>query len=169
MENAVAETTQPIQIGRSNYIDVPGYGTHQWSFITPEREAQVQEDILSSIPGGRLPLIQGFNILLKLHVRTKVGVIDLPAETIAHDQYQSCTGLVLKLGPDVFTGKLFEHSGPRCKVGDWVRFKRLAGCSTSFSFKRTNLWLISVNDDCIDMVIEDPLDLLPTSAVGSKD
>ena len=60
--------------------------------------------------------------------------------------------IVLALGPDCYKGERFQHSGPWCKVGDWVIIPRNEG--TQFLYNEIPVHLLP--DDRILTVIPDP-------------
>lgn len=48
----------------------------------------------------------------------------LPDSVRAEDRYQSCTGVVIALGPQAFMDKDGNPRGSKYKVGDWLLFPR---------------------------------------------
>lgn len=76
----------------------------------------------------------------------------LPDSVRAEDKYQSCTGLVIGLGPDAFTNKDGTPRGSRYRVGDWVLFPRPD--IVRVDFHDTPIGLLT--DDRAVIVTDDP-------------
>jgi hypothetical protein len=52
------------------------------------------------------------------------GGVEVPQEVVKDDEFQSKTGLVVKLGRRAFTDdEHIQWNGYRCDVGDWVVFR----------------------------------------------
>jgi co-chaperonin GroES (HSP10) len=75
-------------------------------------------------------------ILIAIFVRgEKVGSIIIPDKTRDEDVYQGVAGLVVKMGPHCYevNKEIAFTDEDRCKVGDWVMFRRGEGF-------RTRIW-----------------------------
>ncbi len=81
-------------------------------------------DEIGDLSDFRVPLNR---ILVAVWVRPeKRGNLYLTAQTRDEDSYQGVSGLVLKLGPHAYEPNDAVDFLPedRCKVGDWVMFRR---------------------------------------------
>ena len=106
----------------------------------------------------KLPQPTGWRILVlpfKMSEKTKGGVI-MNESTLERQQVGSQVGNVLAMGPEAYTGKRFENSGPWCKKGDWVVFARYAGSRIQIEGGEVRL----LNDDEVLATVKDPMDIL---------
>lgn len=74
---------------------------------------------------GIEPQLAGFRVLVRapFTLHTTEGGTDLPDEHRAAQNKIDPLGLVLAMGPLVFTGPLFKDDPkPRASIGDWVHF-----------------------------------------------
>ena len=78
--------------------------------------------------------------------------IYLPDSVRAEDRYQSCTGLVISLGPQAFKDKDGNPRGSIFSVGDWVTFPRTDIIRMDFC----GIPLGIMTDDRAVMVTTDP-------------
>ena len=105
-----------------------------------------------------LPQPTGWRILVlpfKMDEKTKDGLI-MNESTLEKQQVGSQVGNVLAMGPESYTGKRFEKSGPWCKLGDWVVFARYSGSRIQIEGGEVRL----LNDDEILATIKNPQDIL---------
>ena len=105
-----------------------------------------------------LPQPTGWRILVlpfKMEEKTKGGLI-MNETTLEKQQVGSQVGNVLAMGPESYTGKRFEKSGPWCKLGDWVVFARYSGSRIQIEGGEVRL----LNDDEILATVKDPTDIL---------
>jgi co-chaperonin GroES (HSP10) len=86
--------------------------------------------------------------------------IYLPDTVRAEDKYQSVSALVCALGPDAYMGEKFAHSGPWCKVGDWILIPRYE--ATAVSFRGVAMALLP--DDRVMAIINGPDDVQAANA-----
>lgn len=82
----------------------------------------------------------------------KKVTIYLPDSVRAEDRYQSCTGLVVALGPQAFKDKDGNPRGSKYKVGDWLTFPRTDIIRQDFC----GVPLGIMTDDRAIMVTDDP-------------
>lgn len=70
----------------------------------------------------------GWQILVRLYT-APIEINGLERPRTAHDeqQYQSCTGLVIDMGPMAYKDEKYKDCGPWCKIGDWIVFPRHGG------------------------------------------
>lgn len=112
--------------------------------------------------GFYAPLPVGWNILVEIYVRgensfaqkedgTQSSIL-LPATDLKHDKWRSYIGLVIDLGSAAYKGERFRYSGPLCKIGDWITFRRNEGLKMNYRGIRME----TMPDDCVDCIIEDP-------------
>ena len=100
--------------------------------------------------------VTGINVLILIYKPpveevTRGGIIK-PPTAIADDlEYNSMVGMVLKLGPDSYTGDQFP-SGVYVKVGDWVIFPR----GSSLQSKYEGEPIIIVEDFKIKLLVDNP-------------
>ena len=87
--------------------------------------------------------------------KPKGGVI-MNESTLERQQVGSQVGNVLAMGPEAYTGKRFENSGPWGKKGDWVVFARYAGSRIQIEGGEVRL----LNDDEVLATVKDPMDIL---------
>jgi co-chaperonin GroES (HSP10) len=78
--------------------------------------------------------------------------IELPEQVTAHDKWRNCTALVVSQGIDCYKGPRFEHSGPWCRVGDWVVIPRNEG--TQINYRGVPMQIIP--DDRVLAIVSDP-------------
>ena len=105
-----------------------------------------------------LPQPTGWRILVlpfRMNEKTKGGLI-MNESTLEKQQVGSQVGNVLAMGPESYTGKRFEKSGPWCKLGDWVVFARYSGSRIQIEGGEVRL----LNDDEILATVKDPTDIL---------
>ncbi len=103
----------------------------------------------------------GFQVLIALYTRENAklknadgseSILIAPTNVGFEDRFRSCTGMVIQMGSEAYQGSRFEKSGPWCRVGDWV----LIGRHDGLQFDYRGRPVISVNDDKICIVLEDP-------------
>lgn len=135
------------------------------SFIESHEE-QKAKDLIAETLGFEPPRTCGYQVTLKLYTREdddkytfydqngkKITSSILTPENIkAMDRYKTCVGLVIAMGSDCYQGDRFKHTGPWCKVGDFVVYPRHEG--TQLFYRGTLMHV--VNDDKIFWVISDP-------------
>ena len=105
-----------------------------------------------------LPRPTGWRILVlpfKMDEKTKGGLI-MYESTLEKQQVGSQVGNVLAMGPEAYSGKRFENSGPWCEVGNWVVFARYAGSRIQIEGGEVRL----LNDDEVLATVENPTDIL---------
>jgi len=113
-----------------------------------------------------LPKIAGDYLLVR-PVKTnaaKVGNIYLPDSTKGDVKYLHNVGRVLAAGPRAYKtreDKIIEWVEGGLKVGDIVQWERFVG--KRFRYKGVNLVLLK--DVAIQMVVEDPTDIDPMTAI----
>lgn len=146
------------------------------SYIEPhevvEAIKQVDENWLAASKGKPLKFRPaGYKILIRLYVRPEllrtITAVDgttyelkLPESVTAEDKFISCTGLVLRMGEQCYTGTLRDGSlrypnGPWCKIGDWICVDRYAGKRVTIN----GVACMIINDDSVDGVIDEPSDI----------
>jgi co-chaperonin GroES (HSP10) len=135
------------------------------SYIEPHEE-QKAKDLITESLGFEPPRTCGYQITLKLHLTdddNKCVFYDKSGKKIVSsilktdtaksmERYQTCVGLVVAMGPDCYQGDRFKHTGPWCKIGDFVVYPRHEG--TQLLYRGTFMHV--VNDDKIFWVISDP-------------
>ena len=133
----------------------------QSSILTPNNdlvgvkksEPKKEKDVKSLLPQPT-----GWRILVlpfKMDEKTKGGLI-MNESTLEKQQVGSQVGNVLAMGPESYTGKRFEKSGPWCKLGDWVVFARYSGSRIQIEGGEVRL----LNDDEVLAIVKDPTDIL---------
>lgn len=137
----------------------------KFSFINKNEEEEAKKLITKSL-GFEPPRTCGYQVTLKLYVRDEdekyffydkdgkkiTSSILTPDTAKALDRYKTCVGLVVAMGPDCYQGERFKHTGPWCRVGDFVVYPRHEG--TQLYYRGTLMHV--VNDDKIFWVISDP-------------
>lgn len=109
-----------------------------------------------------------YSICIRLHMEPSKDTIKLqngkelyiPQTSIdkqrVHNKFTRQVGLVVKFQQGAYEDKdRYKHTGPLCKVGDWVTFSRTDGWAMSYK-KMATLWL---PEDAIKFVVDDPRDV----------
>jgi hypothetical protein len=83
-------------------------------------------------------------------------------ETEKNDKFQSCSALVIDVGPSAYKGRNADGSpkfpeGPWCRIGDWVTVPRYE--AHLFTYRGVALGILP--DDRIMQVLTDPNDVMP--------
>ena len=146
------------------------------SFIEPhevaDAEKVVNDAFMMASKGKPLKFrVAGYKMLVKIHVRPeelreitdaegKKVTLYLPDMARAEDKFNSCSGLVLDVGDQAYTGVNRDGSprypnGPWCRRGDLVVFNRTAGSRVTIC----GVACMILNDDQIDGVIDEPGDI----------
>lgn len=142
---------------------------HDLSFVEPHEEKQAQDLVDSQFKdlcGMTLAENAHFSryfAVVKIYVRPEElkevtdvqgnkKTIYLPDQVRAEDRYQSCTGLVVALGPQAFQDKEGNPRGCKYKVGDFVLFPRTDIIRVDFN----GVALGVMTDDRVIAVIKDP-------------
>ena len=142
---------------------------HELSYIEPGEETEAQNLVDSQFKdlcGMTLRENANFSryfAVVKIYVRPEelkeITDVDgnkqkiyLPDTIRAEDRYQSCTGLVVALGPQAFQDKEGRPRGCRYKVGDFVLFPRTDIIRVDFN----GIALGVMTDDRAIAVIKDP-------------
>lgn len=98
-----------------------------------------------------------WNVLIRFYTptsKTKGGII--LADTVRDNvQYQTCVGLVVKMGQGCYKDERYRDTGPACKVGDWVVIARHSG----IRIKHKGLPTFITKEDGIELVIKNPTDV----------
>lgn len=146
------------------------------SFIKDEEVAVATRGMEESL-GFTLPRPCGYKVLLKMWIPEEVvkrtidedgnrilgadgkPIIIIPESTQEtmrnHQKYTCFVGLVLAIGPEAYKGSRFK--GFYCKPGDFVIIEKNSGLTYGFK----GMPVISIDDDRINNVIEDPNDVTP--------
>jgi co-chaperonin GroES (HSP10) len=100
--------------------------------------------------------VTGINVLILIYKppveKVTPGGLIIPETSVQDDlEYNSMVGMVLKLGPDSYTGDQFP-SGVYVKVGDWVIFPR----GSSLQSKYEGEPIIIVEDFKIKLLVDNP-------------
>lgn len=127
-------------------------------------------DITGKPFGGR---VCGYYIACKIYVRPeeltvvkgpegKDVTLWRPDSQRQGDKYQSCSALVIGIGPQAFTGyDAHGHerfpAGPACRVGDWIALPR----QQAYVMAYRGVALGIIPDDMPLMIVEDPRDVTP--------
>jgi co-chaperonin GroES (HSP10) len=126
-----------------------------------EDEAKVLIENLLEFPPPRMA---GYFLAVKMYVsiddtatfrdpKTGVETLIIKPDVVKNmERWHSCVGLVVALGPDCYTHEKFKHSGPWCKVGDWIVFPRHEG--RHFLYRGVPIYFIP--DDRIYCIVDDP-------------
>lgn len=151
--------------------------TKTWGFVEAHEEAEAKrliDDDFRTINGKPFDYRPGgYFIAAKIYVRpdelstvsrpdgSKVTLWRPPSST-ANDKYQSCSALVLAVGPQAYKGRNPDGSekfpeGPWCRVGDWICIKRYE----SFLVNFRGVPIAIFPDDQVLGVIADPTDITP--------
>lgn len=134
------------------------------SLITEREEGEAKlmiEGALKFPP----PRACGYHLVVKLyveekditHIRDEHGRVTpfiKPEVLIENEKWRSCVGLVIAKGPSCYRGQgeKYTHSGPWCKVGDWIMFPRHEG--TYFVYRGIPMYMVP--DDRVYMIVDDP-------------
>ena len=132
------------------------------SFIESHEEQEAKDFITEQL-GYEPPRPCGYYLLVKLYIRPEEiktitddsgNEIKLyaPDSVRTEDRYRTVCALVLAMGDDCYKGENYAHSGPWCKVGDWVVIPRNEGTQIVYNEHPVHL----IPDDRILMVIPDP-------------
>lgn len=128
------------------------------SYIEVEEEEKAKE-LIKEYLGFEAPRTCGWYIGVVLYIPDKLvnadGTESVLLKAEAHgmlDKFKSCVGLCVYQGSDAYKGDRFQHSGPWCKVGDWVVIPRAEGRQVNYRGRSMHL----LPDDKILMVVEDP-------------
>lgn len=135
------------------------------SFIEPH-EIQEAKDLVKNSLGFEPPRMCGYYMALKICVDDSDFMKDEKGELIVNDQgiplvkptshvdkkYESFVGLVVAQGPDCYKHEKFEHSGPWCRVGDFVMFPKQTG--NLFTYRGYAFAVIP--DERVYLVVEEP-------------
>lgn len=149
----------------------------EMSFINAEEVAEATREITAHLiettgfADFELPHATGYHMWVKLYTRPedivqlkddagnalldefgKPRALILPKSVTTNDKWSSCVALVVQQGPDCYTGKRFEHSGPWCRVGDWIVIPRNEGIQVSYRGIPMQL----IPDDRAMSIIKDP-------------
>lgn len=152
----------------SEKVDIEKEVNNSVSSFIEKREEEEAKLIIEKYLNFPPPRACGYHLVIKLYLGTDEFVRNSTIETTNSvgekirilkpdtvkdmEKWRSCTGLVVGMGPDSYTGKRFENSGPWCKVGDWVVFPRHEG--TQFNYRGLPMYFLP--DDRVYSVIEDP-------------
>jgi len=129
-------------------------------------EEQKAKDLVKESLGFEPPRTCGYQVTLKLFTHNdedkyifydKTGnkitsSIINPETERSLNRFKTCVGLVIAMGPDCYQGDRFKHTGPWCKIGDFVVYPRHEG--TQLYYRGTLMHV--VNDDKIFWIISDP-------------
>ena len=167
MKPAVTPWTQGIVTQFTDVSDLSFIGVENHEQI--KAQSFVDEHMRELTKSDRYP--EGFTFrenarvtryfcVVKIHVRPEeyeVGPdgkhkILLPDSVRAEDRYQSCTGLVIALGPQCFLDKDGKPRGSTYRVGDFILFARNDIIRVDFH----GVALGVMTDDRAIMVIKDP-------------
>lgn len=85
----------------------------------------------------------------------EIGII-IPDDVRKHDNYSSNVGLVCAMGEYACRDTSTKYYGAKFKIGDYVTFPPSAGLLTPWKGLSFKL----INDNHVDMIVEDPMDLL---------
>lgn len=151
----------------------PGLG-----FVTSEEEKEAQELItenLKKLGVVNMPRPVGVYLLIKVYVREedlqpamdKYGnpvlneqgdpvYVAVPQSMRENDQFTRCTGLVLARSPHSYSGARFAHTGPWCRVGDWVIFPRNEG----IQFNSYGVAMQLLFEDRVCAIVDDPSSIM---------
>lgn len=135
------------------------------SYILNNEELEAISVVQKAL-GVELPHVCGYHIAVKVYVREEemkdilcednvIRKIYLPESVRATDKFQNCTGLVLSIGADAYKGDRFKHSGPWCKIGDWIAFPRNEG----HQFNYLGIPIQVIPDDKAMLVVKGPSDV----------
>lgn len=98
-----------------------------------------------------------WQIVVRLYTapaKTKGGII--LSDTIrAEEQFRNIVGLVVKIAPGCYKDKRYEHTGPACKVGDWIVIARHSGLRMEYK----GLPIFCTKEDGIELVVKNPTDI----------
>ncbi len=108
---------------------------------------------------------QGYRIIVRLYkpkieTRTKGGIIlttSIINKQNEDHKFMNFVGLVVKMAPGCYADKeRYKLTGPYCKVGDWVVVPR----PHAHTYNYKGLTTLSISEDYIEQVIDDPRDIL---------
>lgn len=154
-----------------------------FGFVQPGEEAQARalvDKLFTELTGRPYQAKAcGYFLTLKIYIRPEELIkgkradgseysLYRPDQTAQNDKYQSCTALVVDVGPSAYKGKWPDGSdkfpeGPWCRVGDWVAVPRYE--AHLFMYRGVALGMLP--DDRVLQVITDPGDILPIQVSDS--
>lgn len=135
-------------------------------FDSPEEESVANQKVQEFL-GCKPPITVGSKMIIALWVKdeSKDGFylnadgtkssLAMPESDQGKDRYNSCSGMVVALGPSAYTGEKYIQSEPWCKIGDWVGFPRHVGCQAVYKGKAVHY----IYCDDIFQILENPSDL----------
>lgn len=137
----------------------------------PEAQALIDQQFMEMCGKKFTGRPCGYMAVVKIYVRPeelktikgadgKDVTLYLPDMALAEDKFQSCTGLVIAVGPGAFRnpdGSTRYHGPVPYAVGDWVMFPR----SDIIRVDYRGVALGLMKDDRGLMVIDDPADYTP--------
>lgn len=128
------------------------------SYIETHEEKEAV-DLIQSYLGFEPPHVCGWYLGVVLYIPEKAVNAD-GTESIIHkaevtqhlDRFRTCVGLVVYQGPECYKGDRYKHSGPWCKIGDWVVIPRAEGLQINYRGRSMHL----LPDDKVLAVVPDP-------------
>jgi len=135
-----------------------------FSYIEDYEEEEAIKAIEDHL-GFQRPRVTGYHLAVKIYMTEKEckkythpdgreSMIYMPetSQVLANQQFTSCVGLVLAVGPWAYKGERFNGQEPWCKVADWVVIPRHEGLQVNYR----GMQLMYIADDRVMDVISDP-------------
>jgi co-chaperonin GroES (HSP10) len=112
--------------------------------------------------GFYTPKPPGWKIVIETYIRKEgdqivredgtFSSIVMPGLVSKRDEYRNYVGLVIELGASAYKDSRYRDSGPWCKVGDWILFRRNDGLVTKYR----GIPIQIIPEDSVEAVIDDP-------------
>lgn len=105
----------------------------------------------------QLPTPCGYHILVKLLTSAKkIGSIVIPDSRRVDEDHASMMATVIDMGPDAYLDPEKFPSGPRCKIGDTILMKSMAGQRVMIGQGNDKEEYRLINDDTVMALVSDP-------------
>jgi hypothetical protein len=124
----------------------------------PERKIDHSKKEFEDRNGFNPPRPVGPNILIEVYKSEMSDVIEITGQTRDRQKWESNVGRVCKIGGACYKGERFKYwpSEELPKIGDWVTYKVNSGTIFKYGPPEKGVDVMTIYDDCILNVIENP-------------